>query len=69
MNLYILRKECLKAKENHRLKKQNKYLQFQSHVLVLFYKVIFPFSAYIPLQLLLLWVGEKTHNLNKDLES
>ena len=52
-------KRVFKSQRKPQIKKQNKYLQFQSHVLVLFYRVTFPFSAYTPLQLLLLWVGRK----------
>lgn len=61
-------KTVFKSQRKSQVKKQDKYLRFQSRALVLFYKVIFPFSAYTPLRLLLLWVGRRHMHLNRDLK-
>ena len=61
-------KTVFKSQRKSQVKKQDKYLRFQSRALVLFYKVIFPFSAYTPLRLLLLLVGRRHMHLNRDLK-
>lgn len=60
-------KTVFKSQSKSQVKKGKvKYLQFQSHVLVLFYKVTFPFSACRPLRLLLLWMERRHVCSNKD---